>query len=715
MKRGAERLLFVAAISAAAFLIFLVQPIVGKRILPWYGGAPGVWTLCLAFYQTMLFLGYAYAHLLIRFAAPVLQLGVHAVAVALAICLLPVLPGDGWRPREVAHPSLSILAMLAANVALPFLVLAATGPLVQAWFARRQPRSSPYPLYAFSNLGSLAALLAFPFVIEPRFALSRTGDGWGLAFAGAGGLVLACAALAVRAGAGAAADAQTRPRVERARLALWFLLAACAVVLLMGVTNELCIDIASVAFLWIAPLATYLATFVVCFASEALYKRALWVGVAALAFLPTLGLGLWAPWADPSAQVFLRSPGVQIASWCVLLFAVCMILHGELYRLRPPAGSLTAFYLCVSAGGALGGIFVGILAPLLFDDYHEVGLGFALACLLLLVLCAKDPASWLRASAPRWRWVAVGALALAVSAQEGWSLLRGSPELIRQERSFFGVYRVFEVTSGGATERSLRSGSTVHGVQLMGDGRRVATAYFGRATGLGLVLGDPERAPGARIGVVGLGVGTLASWTRAGDAIRFYEIDPVVVRLARDEGLFHYLEDSEAPVEIVVGDARLALAEEQARGAPQAFDYLIVDAFNSDAIPVHLLTVEAFAHYLAALAPGGLLAVHASSRNFDLMPLVARVGLEAGLYSLQITNERAPGFTSKPSQWVWLSRDRERIRALAGRVRERNASLGLEPQTLQLLRAEPAEVAHVPVWTDDYSDLFGVLRRRRSD
>jgi hypothetical protein len=712
----AEHLLFVVVVCASAFLIFLVQPIVGKRILPWFGGASAVWTLCLAFYQSALFLGYAYAHLLIRFATPAQQLGVHALAVAVAAILLPVLPGDGWIPRELANPSAQILTMLAANVALPFMVLASTGPLVQAWFARRHPQRSPYPLYAFSNAGSLVALLAYPFVIEPRVSLSKTGDIWSVAFVVVGCLVIACAALAWRIRPSdrsvAAPDGGSTGRLDSL---LWFMLSACAVILLMSVTNKLCLDIASIPFLWILPLATYLVTFVVCFSPQGFYRRAPFVLIAGATLVPSVGFDIYATSIGLPMWVGWQAPLPQTASYCALLFAICMILHGELYRIRPPANRLTSYYLSLSAGGALGGLFVGIVAPLIFGDYYELHAGLVFAGALLAILCARDPSSRLHAAAPRWRWAAVAIGACALVVLGGWAIARPRVGLIHQERSFFGVYRVFEDRSKAVTMHRLENGTTLHGIQKMGRRRRLPTSYFGAATGVGLVLGSRDGATASRIGVVGLGIGTLASYAHAGGAIRFYEIDPVVVRIARDDGLFHYLEDSASDVEIILGDGRLALAREQAQDGSQSFDFLIVDAFNSDTIPVHLLTVEAFAHYVDALAPDGLLAVHASSRHFALIPLVARVSRELGLHGLEIVNNRAPRHHSIASQWVWLSRDADQIEALEERVHRRVSALRLKPEMLKLRRFDERDLSGVPVWTDDYSDLLGALERSNGD
>jgi hypothetical protein len=536
--------LFVAAIFASAFLIFSIQPMVGKRILPWFGGVPAVWTLCLAFYQFALFLGYAYAHLLIRFARPSLQLGLHAVAVAAALVALPVLPSDAWAPEGAGEPVVRVLAILLANVALPFMVLAATGPLVQAWFARCYPSRSPYPLYAVSNVGSLLALLAYPAWIEPQLPLSETGTLWSVAFVPTAVAVLGCAAMARRpahdsAISNRAAEDEGRAAPTPVAIALWLLLPGAAVVMLMAVTNKLCLDVASLPFLWILPLVAYLVTFILCFASGRTYRRVPCVALFAFGLWLTVGAPYWISWLAPKDQTIFWSLTVQIPAYCTLLFASCMILHGELYRLRPPTRSLTAFYLCVSGGGALGGIFVGLLAPVLFASYLEILLGPILVALLLLAACAIDRSSILSARAPAWRWAIVGPLTLGLLGLAGWQGLRPIPSLHHQQRGFFGVLRVLQLDDDSGSQRQLWHGRTMHGAQFLGESsRRLPTSYYGRATGVGLALGSRRQADATRIGVIGLGVGTLAAYGRTGDLMRFYEINPAVIRIARDSDDF---------------------------------------------------------------------------------------------------------------------------------------------------------------------------------
>lgn len=701
--------LFAIAIFSSAFLIFLVQPMVGKRIMPWFGGVPSVWMLCLAVYQTTLFLGYAYAHGLIRFVKPRLQPGLHALVVGAAFLALPVLPEAFPESLRSADPTRAVLVLLARSVALPFLALAATGPLVQAWFARAHPTRSPYFLYAVSNLGSLLALFVYPFGLEPRLALSATGRLWTVAFAATGVAVLACGVVMARSGT-AEGDSADRARAvdPTARRGasrfgedlLWLALSGSAVILLMGVTNRLCLDVASVPFLWIAPLTTYLATFILCFASERSPRRGLWaiVAVAAFAIVQTVG----------ESQTSLVH---QVVAWCALLFGACMTLHGELHRSRPAAGSLTRFYLFVSAGGALGGLFVGLVAPVVFDDHHELLVGLLLTAALFLVVGARDPASVLRWDGPRGRWALLAPLALAGAGILVARALEPDPLVLRKERSFFGVLTVRELPDRAGGKRTLANGTTLHGTQFRSmAGKRTPTAYYGRGTGIGLALVSRPEASESRLGVIGLGVGTLAAYGRAGDTMRFYEIDPAVIAIAGRGGDFSFLENSKAAIEVVPGDARLSLEDEQRRGEREGFDVLVLDAFSSDAIPVHLMTREAFRDYLDALAPGGWMAVHVTNRHFQLMDLVSRMAAELGAQSLQLSSGVAPRLQSAPADWVLVARDADVLSRLQTRIEERHRALKRLAGAIRMQRPSASQLDASPVWTDDYSDLFRVLR-----
>lgn len=712
---GGAVALYATAIFASAFLIFLVQPMVGKRILPWFGGVPAVWTLCLAFYQSVLFLGYAYAHVVIRFVKPALQLPVHAIAVAAAFYSLPVLPSAPAEIAPEADPTALVLRILLSSVALPFLVLASTGPLVQAWFARAHPTRSPYPLYAVSNVGSFLALFVYPFIIEPRLPLSTTGSLWSGGFALTALLVLACAwphrRAAVAGAALASEDPANEAGGERAEAfasgppigvvspLLWLLLSGTAVVLLMAITNKLCLDVASLPFLWILPLATYLITFILAFASDRTYQRGRYVAGAVLAFVATQIVGV-------SGLIV-----TQVVAYCALLFCAAMVLHGELYRSRPDPRSLTFFYLCVSAGGAIGGLLVGLVAPAIFDDYVELQVGLLIGVVAVVIVFTRDATGPLGPQAPRWRRAVAAALVTALIGWTAWSENRTRPFRIHQERSFFGVLKVDDIPDSVGQQRTLTNGTTVHGMQFLGPStRHLPTSYFGRATGLGLALTSRPRKGESRIGVIGLGVGTLAAYGREGDSMRFYEIDPVVVEIAGPGGYFAYVEESKADVDIVLGDARLSIESELKRGERGRYDILVLDAFSSDSIPIHLMTREAFALYFDALAPGGLMAVHVSNRHFKLMGLVSRLAADFGAHSLQIKTRPAPQHQSGLTDWVIIARDSDQLTRLQLRIEKRHRLLGLPPENILLRRGADANLASFPLWTDDYSDLVSVIR-----
>jgi len=710
---------FSAAIFSAAFLLFLVQPMVGKQILPWFGGGPSVWTVCLMFYQGTLFMGYLYAHGLIRFFPPLSQRLVHAVVLLLALALLPVLPSDRWRPDGDGDPGSAILILLFVNVFFPLLALAATGPLLQAWFARGYPSRSPYALYAVSNAGSLVALFLFPVVMEPYLSLVRSGELWSLGYLCAATLILIAGVVALRgtyrSGVDPAAPHADEDRHRRSGDAwLWIGLSACAVVLLMAVTNMLCMDVASIPFLWILPLGLYLLTFILCFGSERAYKRSFWIVVALLALFAQYGLSEWLPAPNP-IRGFLKSLSVQIPLLGLILFSLCMLLHGELYRLRPPARFLTSFYLAVSGGGALGGLFVGGVAAQIFNDYYEVTTGYLASLALLIFVLARDPGSWLYWHGPRWRVVLALCLAIVVSGVSLEASLEEPVGLRHKQRSFFGVIRVvdWDDERSGARLRMLVHGTTPHGAQLLDEGMQDRPiAYFGLVTGIGIALAQQAAEGAFRLGVLGLGAGTLAAYGREGDEFRFYEIDPVVIEAAGRDGYFSYLSGSEAEIQVVRGDARLSLQRELDAGNRQHFDILAIDCFSSDAIPMHLLTRESMSLYLEHLAPGGLLAFHITNRFFDLEPILYRLASELGLSALTIENRNTGIETALPSRWIFISPDAERILALRSFVESRRVALGQAPQIVRARELPASRYRNSPLWTDDYSSLLGLYFKK---
>jgi spermidine synthase len=701
--RAAPAWFFPVGIFAAAFLLFAVQPMVGKRILPWFGGAASVWSVCLAFYQTALLLGYAYAHGLAQFVPVRLQPWLHAGLFAAALAVLPVLPDEVWKPAGTEDASLRVIAMLLANVALPFALLAATGPLVQAWFARGLPDRSPYVLYAVSNLGSLLALVSYPILIEPAIPVSAQSALWSMGFAATGALVIGCGILAAqRAGAQAPSmDSAPAPSPARSDVALWLLLPAAAVALFMGVSNRLCLDVASVPFLWIVPLSIYLVTLILAFASERFYRLEPLAVVGAMSAL-VLSAGMRLP--TSIAGPVVHSLYAQVALYSLALFCGCMIAHGELYRLRPVPARLTSFYLSISAGGALGGLFVALVAPRIFSDYHELPLAVALTA-----ACAGFLA---RRSAPsRQRVVGLGIAGVVCLAALGFQVTRDRGthlDVLLSERNFYGVLSVIESrVSDDTVLRMLRHGTTLHGSQThSGDAHGGPPFYYGESSGMTLLYASRSRRGPVHMGVAGLGTGAMATYGREGDRITFYEIDSDIVEVARTSAYFTFLADSPSSNEVVVGDARLALESEPPRG----FDILVLDAFSSDAIPMHLLTAEAFDLYDRHLQPDGALAVHVSSRFFSLTALVAKLGDRLDMDAVEVVTRgrRLRGNAVGSSRWVLLSRDAALLRDVQARARAR--ATDVRAGRLRVRRVGASERSSAPLWTDDYSDLLGVVR-----
>lgn len=735
--RSIEWLLFATATLLSALLLFLVQPLVAKYILPWFGGAPAVWNVCMAFYQSALFGGYLYAHLLITRVPPSRQFWVHGALTVAAFAVLPVLPAESWRPDGADPPGARIFLMLISSVGLPFLVLAGTAPIVQALFARRFPGTSPYPLYALSNFGSLLALLCFPFAVEPWLSISAASPLWSGGFAVAGSSVLACVWLAASGGRvddrriRAEAGNQKQSAPERADLeqrVVWLLLPACAVVLLMGVTNLLCLDVASVPLLWVVPLALYLSTFILCFASDRNHRPALYSAVVLIALAADVALEygqfgiLW--------RLFrIDSVFDKILILIALLFASCMLLHGMLQRLRPPTEQLTAYYLSISAGGAMGGLFVGLLAPIAFNDYDELPLGLMASWIALGILGWRRSARRERARGVRLATAAAAAtLALLSGVQLIFEKDRGLGEVVYQKRSFFGLLLVREKHPNNPKRhvKILVSGTTSHGRQLQHPiARHMPVSYFGPLTAIGIVLYDGplsaaglelDRAPvgaGRRIGIIGIGVGALAGYGRRGDEIVYYEIDPEVVSVAVDSGHFDYMTTSRAEIEIVLGDGRLSLEQELKKSGSRQFDLLVMDAFTSDAIPVHLLTQEAFGVYVQHLRNDGLLAVQVTNRHLQLSPLVSRLGASVGLHSLHVQNRNISGYSSGQTKWVLLSRDPSEIDRLEQAIRARMRYAGVSEPDVLPSRPRQADLDAAPFWTDDYSNILSVLKKRR--
>jgi SAM-dependent methyltransferase len=684
---------FVLATFSGAFLLFQVQPLMGKYILPWFGGGPGVWTTCMLFFQVLLLAGYAYAHGLSRLARPGVQAVVHVVLIAAAWMALPITPAEHWKPTTPDAPVGRMLGLLLVSLGLPYFVLSATSPLLQAWFSRVRPGSSPYRLYALSNAGSLLALLSYPLVFEPLLSRQAQADWWGWGLAGFALCAAGCAWQVYRAQPGSARSAGGDATTERGEAApefackvLWFALPGCASVLLLAITNTMCLDVAVVPFLWVLPLSLYLLSFMLCFDSPRWYSRP----VFTVALWPAIGMVAWALYDVHRMPLLL-----QVAVYSVALFVGCMLCHGELYRLKPAPAHLTSFYLWIAGGGAAGGIGVAVIAPLLFRSYAELPWGLWLLSALLVAIHARARTALVLESRrfPGWVLAALGSgLVAGLFGLLAWV---GGSETVHASRNFYGVLSVREryVPEAKLWTRALFHGSTLHGLQLLPPkDPLVPLGYYRQGTGVELALSRFPRQEQRRMGMVGLGIGTLAIYGGPSDVIRFYEINPAVVRLA--ESRFAFLEGTPAQVEVVLGDARISLENEP----PQGFDVLVLDAFSSDAIPVHLLTREAFALYARHLKPDGALLIHITNRHLDLEPVVEGLAAERGLSTLTLT-ARNPTRPGSPIDAVWM-------------IVSRNEQLLNDPAVLQEARAKEGPARHV-LWTDDHSSLLQVLGLRR--
>ncbi len=672
-------LLYALTIFAGAFLLFQIQPIIAKAILPWFGGAASVWTTCLLFFQVLLSAGYLYAHALVRYLRPRGQALLHVALLSASLAALPIGLAANSKSAGAEDPSLRILSLLAATIGLPYFLLSTTGPLMQAWLARARPGVLPYRLYALSNAGSMLALLSYPVGVEPFLGTTQQMRVWSVAYTLFAVLSGGAALGAARARAAEPAhtvEIETEDAPNWGVRTLWVALAAVASILLLAVTNHLTKDVAPVPFLWVLPLTLYLISLILCFEREGWYQRRwylkmLIVAIAGMVF----GLSGFGVVSDLQTVVLLFAGG---------LFVCCMVCHGELALLKPPARYLTEFYLLVSIGGALGGVFVALLAPRLFRGYFELPIGmFACAWLALVVR--------FRGTAPRLAPL-VGGLALAgatyIVTQTGAFAIRSR----LMARNFYGVLRVSDFDTGSPSgRRRLTHGTINHGEQyLAANRRREPTTYYGPRSGVRLAILASRREGSQRIGVAGLGAGVLAAFGRAGDYYRFYEINPLAIQLASTE--FSFLKDCPAQVEIVLGDARLSLEREP----PQAFDVLAIDAFSGDAMPVHLMTEEALALYFRHLKDDGILVLHVSNRYLHLSPVVEATARALGKRTMVIN---APADFSDNHMWlrsIWV------LATASEEVFERPA--------LRQAADPPSLARDIRPWTDNYSNLLQVLR-----
>ncbi|HXC94570.1 MAG TPA: fused MFS/spermidine synthase [Edaphobacter sp.] len=674
--------LYGTLVFLGAFLLFMVEPMAAKQLLPTLGGSSAVWLTCLVFFQVALLLGYLYAHWLTRESARKWTQQLYLVSLVAAAALLgtqsihPHLAAQGSE-----HPVTTIFQNLVLTIGLPFLLLGATSPLLQLWFLRTQGGSIPYRLFALSNLGSLLALIAYPILIEPNLSLKHQRTVWLIGF-----IIYAifCAILALQSNQTAEHKAcQEEPITAKTPTFvkwLWFLLPMVAAMQLSAVTGHLTINIAAIPLLWMLPLAAYLLTFILAFEYPGLYRRGI---VIRLLVIMLASLGYAISKTDVSLPI-----GVAILFFLAECFFAGLFCHAETYALRPLRPTeTTLFYLTMAAGGAAGTFFVGIASPLLFSANYDLAISFFLTATVAIAVTWRD--GWPQ----RLLWITASVLLFIFAIMLHAAYTR---DAVLQARNFYGTLRVKETTTTHADpERMLLNGTIQHGTQIFGDGlTRTPTTYYAVDSGIGLALrfcctvDDSDAVRSRNIGVVGLGAGTLAAYGHSGDRIRFYEINPLVQPIAQN--LFTYLRDSQAQITFADGDARASLTRE----VQQNFDVLAIDAFSGDAIPLHLLTTEAFALYKRHLAPNGIIAVHVSNQYLNLAPEIAQQAIASNMQSRLVESPGDDATGSYRSTWVLVT----------------NSSMFFSRPEISPLVAETPITPGLRPWTDDYSSLLPVIQ-----
>ncbi len=739
--------LYVLTVFLSAMLLFQVQLIIAKYILPWFGGTANVWITCMLFFQVLLACGYAYSHEIVSKLSARRQSIVHLLLLVVSIGLLalqtlawglPLLPGATWKPTAGYIPVVQVIGLLTIGVGLPFFILSTTSSLLQAWFSQAFRSYSPYRLYALSNAGSLLGLLSYPFLVEPNFALSLQTEIWAglyLVFA------LFCGLIAWQSGRHSktqpssnhqfvnfSAESSETGKLNWLQRMLWLTLAAAASTVLLATTNQVTEEIAVVPFFWVLPLGIYLVTFILCFSSQWFYFRPLFVITAGVIMLFVGRTILKMPTAAVGG---IYDVGIieQMSVYYFALFICCMLCHGELVKLKPSSRYLTQFYLIISIGGALGGFFVGIIAPYFFQVLWELYIGyFVCGCAVLVaVLCERGSLL----NIPGWGWglrVPAAAMVFVLGIAPFFLLIERLPQsyqntifavaarlgfdeylatdipwkrTIAMRRNFYGILRVVELSPPDLTKHQnvLFHGQTVHGFQLQHD-RRLPTSYYTENSGIGLAIINHPRYKSTdrlnnqmRVGIIGLGAGTLATYGRDGDYYRIYEINPAIVELAATkDGYFSFVSDCKAEVDIVLGDARVSLENEE----PQRFDILALDAFCGGTPPAHLLTKEAFNVYLRHIRDGGVIAIHISNRYLDFRPIIWKLADEYNLSGSNIVSKACDDL-SYEADWILLTKD---INFLSQKCIVDASSP----------RIADKDLGSIKMWTDDYSNFFQLLR-----
>ena len=688
---------YFISVFISAFLIFQIQPIISKIILPWFGGGASVWTTCMLFFQFFLLVGYLYAYLLTKILRVKYQIVVHLVCLLFSLLLLPNSIADIQNTLISGTPTWAVLKVLFFGLAFPYLILSANTPLLQHWFTSESNGANPYRLYAVSNIGSFLALISYPVIIEPFMPLDWQIKLWASIywlFVLVVGWIFFIVIKQNTKDRVTITDQLINPKVGLFRLSLWFMLSALGVILLVSTTNALTQNVPPVPFLWLAPLAIYLLTYVMAFSNLAIYVRKFWLPFYMLLSFVALLIYFIGGQFDIITQLLI---------YLLILLCGCMICHGELNSLKPRHGNTTLFYLILSAGGVFGSFLVSFVAKSLFNEFLE----FPLAIFSVLVLATASLWWNKQKGLEQVKSSIAGGVAKSqfsklavVTAVVGLVWLLAFTNLnnqyqqydIAKARNFYGILTVKDITEGNVNERRLIDGSTSHGSQSLPlSPSSVPTSYYRPGTGVQLVIEALSNVGKLQVGIIGLGVGALAAYGQPGDHYTFYELNPLVSDFANK--YFSYLDSSEAEVDVKLGDARVTLQNELNSGQNNEFDLLIVDAFSGDLIPTHLMTHEAFLLYQQHINTQGVMALHISNRHLSLLPVIMQ---HSRSLDMQVMLFETPGDGNQhDAQWVVLTN---------------NSQLTQSPKLIYKQTLIAKDQYQDVLWTDDYSSLLPILK-----
>lgn len=679
---------FLFTIFLSAFLLFQIQPLIAKQILPHFGGGAAIWTACMLFFQGLLFVGYLYAHILTKLRSVKVQAYIHLGLVIACWFVLPMTLShvEQYKDVFVQSPLAGVMLLLASSVGLPYFLLATTGPLLQRWLSVIELEKLPYKLYSLSNIGSLLALVSFPFIFEPLLTIKQQSDYWSLLFVlFTGFLLLLCFKVSkqnLMMSTGQKDQTEFTAFALTSKAALWILLASIGVVLLISTTNAMTQNLPPVPFLWVMPLCLYLLSFIVCFHSPHWYVRWYFLVFFAIAALVGLLMYFIGSQLDIVSQIFI---------YAVIMFSGCMICHGELAKGQPKVELLTFYYLMIALGGFLGSLFVTFVAPYVFLQFSEYPIALVAVFILMAISAMKESSNQ---KALIFTAITVFILLSATFIYLNQAFVKTN---IYSERNFYGIISVKDVNVNGQIERRLIDGTTSHGTQsLAADKSMIPLSYYRKNTGVGMALTVLQKQTrGINVGVVGLGAGTLAAYGRPQDKFHFYELNPSVIKAANN--YFTYLSLSPATIAITQGDARVSLKNQLAEESNAGFDLLVIDAFSGDAVPQHLLTIEAFELYFRHLKPNGVLAVHVSNSHLDLVKLVKGSAAKLAKPARYFFTEAGDKYQND-AQWLLLA----------------NTPASLEHHLYQVYSQRDVNSAQQAengiFWTDEYSNLLSILK-----